>query len=428
MGNPQPKLHYSYIILISIIVQKFVISGEYAVAGLFIIPVTTSLKITQGAFMMYQTVQFSTLALVSMFIPRLLSKFKYTTLNKIGLISLSCGITCMAIAQNTCLLYIGGIFNGIGHVVTNYLLIGTLIPRWFKNNIGTAMATASLGATAACIIANPAVSRLLNQSSVLGMESWRGTYLLLALLPVSFGLANAFLLIKDSPEEMHLQPINSTLGHTPSHAPDAENMNSEVSKNTAVKSSSYRWLIAAVIIWNIVTTAAAYVVAYVSVSPGAAAADFDLKGVIGIASTIGTLSGGYLIGGLNDKKGANTGIALAGVCGTIGFIMLYLSKEHALALLAGASITGVFYSLANVQLPALITQMYGCRDYDRIFPSVSSFGAWFGAFSASLWGFINDITGSYSMTLLLAATLSAAAAICGNVAVKKSESLKISLK
>lgn len=419
MQNNKKQFHYAYVILISVMIQRLIVSAENSVSGLFIIPVTTALGVSQGQFMLYQTVQYGMLALSSVFVQKLMTKYRYVTLNKIGLLCMSGGVMCMALAKNIFMFYLGGGLNGIGLAVTIFLFTGTMIPRWFSTNVGFMIATASLGSTASSFIANPVVSHLLNQQTVLGMESWRGTYILLALLPLTLGMLNAFALMRENPESMGLAKCGHTEAENSQHTAGITG----VMKETALKSSSYKMLILAVIIWNVTITASAYMAAYVTTSPASAVANFDLKGVLGMASTAGGLVGGYLIGGLNDRLGADKGLLVAGICGAAGLTTLLVFNSSPVLILCGSFVLGIFVALNNVQLPAMITCMYGEKDYDRIFPAASSASSWVGAISASMWGFINDFTGGYTVMLVTTTAMCVITAAIGLVAVKKSKTL-----
>ena len=70
------KLHYAYVILLSIALQKFIVCAENTTSGLFLLPVTTALGISQGSYMLYQTVQYAVMALASMIMPRLTARFR----------------------------------------------------------------------------------------------------------------------------------------------------------------------------------------------------------------------------------------------------------------------------------------------------------------------------------------------------------------
>ena len=99
--------------------------------------------------------------------------------------------------------------------------------------------------------------------------------------------------------------------------------------------------------------------------------------------------------------------------------MMVLGRSSAWLIWLGAAGLGVYMALNSVQLPAMVSDMYGDLDYDPIFQRVSSIAAWFGAFSASFWGFLYDTCGNYMPMLLLAAVLCMLTGCAGVWATKK---------
>ncbi|MBR2672898.1 MAG: MFS transporter [Oscillospiraceae bacterium] len=424
MKEDTRHIHYAYVILVSVMIQRLVVSAENSVIGLFILPVTEALHVSQGQFMLYTTIQYLMLAASSVAVRKLMGKVRYVVLNRVGLLFMTGGILCMAAAKSIWMFYIGGALNGIGLCVTIFLLTGTLIPRWFSGNTGLMIATASLGSTISATAAYPIVSRLLMRETVLGLEAWRGTYVILALLPGSIGLVNSVLLMRESPESMGLEKLERA-GRDKATEQRWEHLS--VSGDTALKSRSYKTLVTAVILWNVSITACSYMAAYTSTTEAYATAAFDLRGLLGVASTIGTFIGGYILGGLNDRLGAGKGLILAGICGAAGYLMFFMGRKAPFMILAGSFILGIFISLNNVQLPAMVETMYGTKDYDRIFPAASSASSWIGAITSSVWGFINDFTGGYTVLLISAAAIAAMSLLTGLAAVREAGTLERSI-
>ena len=416
MAKERKGFHYAYVILASIALQKFIVCAENTTSGLFLLPLTRALGVSQGSYMFYQTVQYGVMALTSMLMPKLTARFRYMTLNRIGLVCMFLGLICMSRAQNVYMFYLAGLLDGLGLVVCNLLLMGTLIPRWFKSRMGVMMATVTLLFTLPGLVLSPVVSWLLDRPSVLGMESWRGTYLILSLLPVTVGLLNAFFVLRESPASMGLSPCGEDDAAAPGRAV-LSGSGEGVSRHDALHSSSCVLLALALILWNVIATINPYIASYAATSPAAAAAGFDLKGFVGVAISIGGLTGAYLIGAANDRFGAKGGVAVGCACGSAGAALLVLGAGQAVWVLAGAVLLSMYVALSNVQLPVMVSDMYGRRDYDRLFPLFTSFGSWFGAFSASMWGLLYDATGSYTPMLAIATAACALAGALGTAAV-----------
>ena len=133
---------------------------------------------------------------------------------------------------------------------------------------------------------------------------------------------------------------------------------------------------------------------------------------------------GFLIGAINDRIGAQYGGLAAGALGAVGFLLMILGSADAWLLLGGAALYGIFYQINQVQMPAMVTTMYGEREYDKIFPVAAVISLWVGAVSYSLWGFVYDATESYFIMLLIGFALSVLTAMTCILAVSSSKKLK----
>jgi len=417
------KLHYGYIIVLSVFLQMFIAGTPVLTSSLFVLPVTESFHISQGEFMMYMSIQYIFMAIASVFVPKLLSKFKYTTLDRAGIIIMASGVGIMGLARNVLLLYIGGAMIGTGQVVVMFLCAGTLIPRWFKVGVGAMLATANLGYSAGGIIMSPVISRILDMDSVLGMEPWRGTYILLAGAFIVLAELNSILLMRNEPSEKGLQRFGEIVeASSPEKAPVV--VISGVSKSVAIKSSSFIWLVIMMMAWNFACQIQVYLAPYATFTTAAATSGFDLKGFIGSVAMIGSVVGGYLVGGANDKFGGKGGSLVAGICGVVACVMMLAGQANSIVILIGAALFGIYYVVGSVQLPVMITSMYGDREYSKLFPFAAAFCPWFGAVSSSLWGFLYDMTGTYSSMLIGGIVLCALTSITGVIAISNSKKLK----
>ena len=191
-----------------------------------------------------------------------------------------------------------------------------------------------------------------------------------------------------------------------------------MSKKVAVKSMAFVWFIVMIICWNLASGIFSFFPAYAGTSNAN-----GIVGIIGSVVQIGGIFGGLIIGSLNDRFGGHMGGLFAGICGVLGLIILLIGGNPAI-LLIGAAVYGLYNAIANVQLPAMVTTLFGSRDYDGIFQTAAAFCPWFGAISYSLWGFLYDGTGSYVVMLLAGMGLAALTAFSGIAAVGSSKKLK----
>lgn len=230
----------------------------------------------------------------------------------------------------------------------------------------------------------------------------------------------ALFVLRDDPAQKGLLPYGAGSGNNQS----ARRTVSGVSKADAVRSVSFIWYVIMVISFTLCGAIMTYLPALAANAPAASTSGFNLSGIIGSTGMFGAILGGFLIGAVNDRFGAQFGGLTAGALGCLGFILLLLGGSSAYLLLGGSVLYGIFYQINQVQMPAMVNAMYGEREYDKIFPAAAIFSPWVGAVSYSLWGFVFDMTGSYNIMLIIGMTLSVVTAPAGILAVSSGRKLK----
>ncbi len=320
------------------------------------------------------------------------------------------GFVLMGFAQNALLLYVGGVMIGLGCVFLTYLIAGTLLPHWFSQNLGTAIAVAMAGLGLGGIIFNPVISALVNGNGLLGFaEGWRSAYVILGGFVTLVCLPLAIFVIRDNPSDRGVLPYGA--GNVTEEK--GVRISEGVEKSVAVKSASFVWYCIMVLCFTLPGAIMSYLPALASQS----AAGSRISGIIGSVGMFGAILGGFVIGAANDRFGAHIGGLVAGACGIAGFILMMIGRDNPVLLLAGGALYGIFYQINQVQMPAMVRMLYGDLDYDRIFPLGATISPWVGAVSFSLWGFLFDATGSYNVMLLAGITCGILTAVTGILAV-----------
>jgi len=418
----EKRLHYGFVIVAGTFINILVCGGIFfGASGVFIVPVTESLGIGQGQFSMYLTIQSFTMALTMLIAPKLIGKFSYRKLNTASVVIAAAGFMMMGFAQNVILLYIGGVLIGLGCVFLTYLISGTLLPRWFHQNLSTMIALAMSGLGLGGILFNPIASALISGKGLLGFnEGWRSAYIILGLMVLVICLPIAIFVLRDDPSEKGLLPYGAG---SDNHQSVKRTVNG-VGKAEAIRSLSFIWYVIMVVSFTLCGAIMTYLPALAANSPAVNSAGFNISSIIGSTGMFGAILGGFLIGTVNDRFGAQIGGLTAGALGCLGFILMLLGGSSAYLLLGGSVLYGIFYQINQVQMPAMVNAMYGEREYDKIFPVAAMFSPWVGAVSFSMWGFVFDMTGSYNIMLIIGLTLSIITAATGILAVSASKKLK----
>ena len=423
METTKKRLHYGYVIVIGAFIQYFVCSGIlYNCMPLFTVPCSESFGIGQGTFTLWTTIFNVATAVCAMFMSKLVSKFKFKTLNLIAIVVAGLLTMSLAFAPGVWMFYICGAFIGACMPIMIVMYNGTMIPRWFKNNISSVIATVLIGPRVGGIILNPITSSIINNGA--GMfgfdEGWRAAFLVLGAIVLVVGFLNCLLLMRESPASMGLLRVGEVAGVGESvHVETVKG----VRRNNAVKSKSFIFFALMVICLNLFTPMFSYLPAYAQLSEAGAVATFDLKGIINSVLLVGAIVGGYIIGFCNDKFGGHIGALVGGILGAIGLIVAMLGYSDPIVMLAGAAIFGLPACFTGLQYPAMALTLYGRLDYEKIYTTITPIAPWLGAVSFSLWGFVYDATGSYTPMFIIGAVLSLLTSLFGMLSKASSKSL-----
>ena len=425
MEQTSKKFHYGYLIVGVAFMQLFMAGGIFfGSSGLFIVPVTESLGISQAQFSLYLTFQQVAMGVAVILAPKLVEKIPFKRIDAMAIIPLSLAYPIMAFANNVALLYVGGALIGLSCAFLTFLAPGTLIPRWFKSRLNTMIAFAAAGVGVGGMVFNPVISAMINGPALLWFaESWRSTYFILGcvVFVVCFPLA-AFVL-KDSPEDKGLRPYGEEEGRRLDADSKTKRVVEGVNKSDAIKSMSFIFLYINIISWNLGDTFVTFFPAYAASTAAASKASFDLVGLIGSVESVGAMVGGFIIGYLFDKFSVKVGTIYSSVAGVVAVIIMLLSKNMAVAMMIGSFIFGSYYQIANVSMPAMVNTMYGEKDYDQIFPRASAIAPWIGAVAFPLWGLINDLTGSFEASFIAVMVICAITSVSAILAIRASKKL-----
>lgn len=422
METKKKKFHYGYVIVISAFIQYFVCSGVlYNCMGLFTLPVSSDFGIGQGTFTLWTTVMNVATAVCAMFMPKLVSKFKY---KKMALLSIAiAGVSCMALAfaPNVWLFYICGALIGASLTIAIVLYNGTIMPRWFKTNVSSVIATVLIGPRLGGIVLNPITSKLINGPGLFGFDTgWRSAFIILGALVLVVGVVNCLLLMRENPASMGLLRVGEVVGAKETvHVEKVEGIRSKY----ALKSVTFVFLAIMIVCIGLAMPIFSYLPAYCTVSEASSVATFDLPGIITSVLLVGAIVGGYIIGFFNDKFGGHVGGFIGGLIGTAGLIITLLGKSSPAMILIGAALFGIPSCFTGLQYPAMTQTLFGRIDYEKIYPTATAIAPWVSSVSFSIWGFVYDATGSYDAMFIIGAVLCVFISVFGVLAKISSKSL-----
>lgn len=406
------KIHYAWIITISaLLVAGFGVGIMSSCLGVFVVPVCEALGFSRGEFTLYNSISGITTLLLMPIFGTLFRKFGFRRLAFVG--AVAAGITLLGYSFSTKLwqfyalsFFSGAFINGIG-----IMSLGILINQWFidKRGLATGLAFSGTGLIAAFLI--PIINNFIETNG------WAWSYRFLACLSFGVLLPIILFIIKDKPEDIGLEPYRNKQAQAEEAIVNNENIG--VSRDTAMRTSAFWFLIIAVL--GIALCQAGPHIHTTSFLIDSGYTTAHASSVYSTYMLLLTLSK-IMMGEIFDRLGSLKGSLLIGGCCVIfPIIALFIHGSFApwlyvftLALASsGSTILGTI----------LTTNYFGRKDFSRIYSMVSMATSIGVIISSPFLGMIFDFTGGYALAWYLVIGMGTIVCLCLIGANRKSKTL-----
>lgn len=368
----------------------FTINGS--LAGIFVIPVTKDLGITRGQFMLYATVTNIIGMIFAPFAGQMLSKKDLPKIMIFAAFLDGLSYIGFALAKNITSIYIFAAIIGISGPCLTILPLSILITSWFNSKRGFAMGLAMTGSSLGAFVLSPLSNILINNFG------WRFAYVVLGLSIIIILSPLIFFIIKKTPKDKGLVPYTEALPNGSMAGAGKAGLSIEgyTLKQISLSPSFIFYLLASFLLFFITTCGAATTVPYL-ISLGIDGT--KAAGIFGLS--MGFLAvGKILLGYLFDKIKLITTIAIGIICFILSVLCLIYAKNP--IFIAGFI---AFYilggSLSTVAPSYATAQLYGIKEYGKIYGIVSMITRFGSAIGFPVSSIIFDKTGSYSFTFTI---------------------------
>jgi MFS family permease len=383
------QIHYAWFIFISCC--AIMVSGVGIVnscSGLFFAPVSKALGVGVGDITLYQTIMYLVMIVTLPVAGKIMTKFDMRITLTIAFI-IQCGTFGM-LSQVTHVYqyYIAGVLLGICTPFILFLAVPVLINSWFKEKLGIAlglsMAFSGIGGAVFSPIGNYFITNF----------GWRNGYISLALIGSIIVLPFTIFVIRSKPSDKGLMPYG---------AKAMESKTNEVAKEVsgvmakeAIKMPTFYIVLIYIALISIGVTVANHIPNFVA-SRGLP----SNIGALGVTCVmIGLIVSKVIMGRLRDKFGIESAVFFGIIMGIIGCTVMLLSSGSYMILI-GSFLLGISAALGTFTPPLVTRSIFGSRDYSSIYSYVSVMVSIICAFIISAFGFIYDITGSYSINFII---------------------------
>lgn len=396
--NTAVGVHRGILVLIACCLICFsTVTLSFNTMGIFYTPAGQDLGIETGRFGTYMSVQYLAMAVSMVFGGRILHRFDARWVLTVCCTMVSVGIIAMSTYNFIWQFYISGVLIGCANSILLYLMVPTMIDRWFKDRVGffvgICLAFTGIGA----IVFNPVGGWIIENFG------WRAGYLAFGLITACVGLPSAAFLIRNKPEDAGLAPWGKRTdaqGSSQGGAVSAESITQAVKGvmfNDAIRTPAL-WLVALYAgLMDVGITLNYYIPSYVS------SLEFGIFAASTVSAAVmaGQMIGKILLGFINDIN-VKAGVVTAVGSGAVGVaLMNFLGGSGIAFLYAGAFFYGVFFAGATVTTSLMTRGIFGSKDYSRVFSVVSTVATLSSAFSSAIWGAVIDATGSYNIMLVV---------------------------
>ena len=301
----------------------------------------------------------------------------------VGALTLACAGQIRELWQ----LYLFHVIFGLSHGVSGLVPVTTMVARWFNVRRGLAMSVATTGLSFGGILVAPLVALAIERLGLSGAAPWLGLIMFVGIVPV------ALLVMRSSPAAMGLEPDGMTQAERAQAPPQPAVAYADAwrSRYFYAISIAYLFLLGAQV------GAIAHLYRLASTRAGVATAALAIS-VMAMSSTVGRLSGGWILLKVSTRSFALALMALQAV----GLVVLAVAEER-VQILLGTVIFGVTMGNSLMMHPLLLAERFGTRDYGRIYSTSQLVTVVGVAGCPALIGVIYEASGGYAPAFLAAA-------------------------
>jgi len=294
-------------------------------------------------------------------------------------------------------LYLGfGVLTAIGVAAAGWMPAIVQVQRDFQDKLGLALGIVSAGVGVGMLVVVPITQLLMDA------WGWRAAFRILGAVCVLWIVPTALLLLRLPPAPRPALPAAARAGTSASSATFAE----------AVRGQPFWLMLAAFFLGNLCSqTLHVHQVAYLVDQGVAAIVAASVVGVVGAASIVAKVGGGWL----SDRVEREL-VYVCGIAVMLAAVASLAALPHAPALWAiygYAVLLGAGYSVTASLLPAMVSDRFGGKHFGAIV-GAGLMGSALGS-AAGPWiaGLVFDLTGSYMPALAIAAGCGALAGAAG---------------
>jgi len=400
------RFHYAWLILIGCcFMQAGGLGAVLDAAGVFFVPVCDSLGFSRSEISLYLTFYFIATVFAMPLVGRWITRFNINRLLSVSFLLVIAAVAAMGFYTEPWQWWVSGIVFGLAGSFIFVMPAPILISNWFHTRKGIALGVAMSFSGIGGAILSPVFTLFIQTFG------WREAYLIAAVVMGVLVLPWTLFVFKLHPEDIGMRPYGWTQEDEEDESAAADEFGG-IDARQALKTVPFwcMFLFAGLI---------AYFAGFNSHLPGFAQS-VGFSPLVGssllTAVMVGNVVEKYIVGFLNDKIGVQFTVNIQLVCVAAGLLGFVFAGDNLVVLYVSAFLFGAQNSLVSVSTPLLVRQLFGGRDYPKIYAYTRIGTGVIGCLGPVTVAGMFDTTGSFIPAFILGVGIAVLAFVTVRVA------------
>ena len=376
---------YKWVTLVICFMMEFLCLGFCSSnTGLYTKAVTEALNIKRSVYSLTTSIRYIVQVITALYFGTLVNRFGIKKMVCVGLASLTGSVVVRACATQFWHLYIGGALWGLGMVFVGGTMAGTIVRRWFQQDVGrytgVVMSANGIGGAIAAQIITP----LINNGETFG---YRKAYWLAASISVAISIV-VILFLREKPENA---PAVQEIGKKKPRGILWAGIPYEV-----VKKKPYFYATAAMVFLTGISLQSIGSISIVYMTDMGMSAGFIAA--IATVSSLCLTCAKILIGTSYDKRGLKFTLLACQTCAIVAFVLkaVLTNSTAGMVMAMIATVLGTFATAMETVMITLITNdLFGSASYNKVLGVLMAMNSLGLCLGSPLGDLYYDIFGTY---------------------------------